>query len=109
MEADDRSSLARAHEGDEDRPPFDRSNLARTRGEATESAEPAELPPSTGRIGKTRDIGQEIADIRRWLRDDAVRRGKRWPRTHRELEIWRESVARRTSRVRPVEGKNDDE
>jgi hypothetical protein len=41
------------------------------------------------------DIPRDIKGVRRWLRDDEVRRGKRRPRTHREIEIWRAGLAER--------------
>lgn len=34
------------------------------------------------------DRPRDIRDVRRWLRDDALRRGKARPRTMREWEVW---------------------
>lgn len=41
------------------------------------------------------EIPKDIAGVRRWLRDDEIRRGKRRPRTHRETEIWLAGLAER--------------
>lgn len=43
----------------------------------------------------TDEIPRDIAGVRRWLRDDQIRRGKRRPRTHREIEIWQAGLAER--------------
>jgi hypothetical protein len=39
-----------------------------------------------------------LAQVRRALRDDEVRRGARPPRSMREIEIWREGRAEREAR-----------
>lgn len=43
----------------------------------------------------TDEIPRDIAGVRRWLRDDEIRRGKRRPRSQRETAIWLAGLAER--------------
>jgi single-strand DNA-binding protein len=40
-----------------------------------------------------------LRQLRRALRDDEIRRGKRRPRSMREMEIWRDGMAERDERA----------
>jgi hypothetical protein len=68
---------------------FDRSNTKRDRSDGF----PAPVKPLAEMTSEEKQ--QYARDVRRWLRDGEIRRGRKRPRSMRETEIWLEGVERR--------------